>query len=171
MGGWLIFAFLVATAVLAIVSKRLGIAYPIVFVVAGALLGFVPNLPRIELQPDTIFLIVLPIILFGAAWTTDLVELKRNLRPVSLLAIGLVIFTTVTVAAIAHAVIAGMTWPAAFTLGAIIAPTDAIAAESIAEGMAVPRRIVAIMSGESLVNDASSLIVYRFAIAAVVSGA
>src|SRR5581483_9879147 len=132
--------------------------------------GFVPNLPRIELQPDTIFLIVLPVILFGAAWTTDLVELKSNFRPIALLTIGLVIFTTVTVAAIAHAVIAGMTWPAAFTLGAIIAPTDAIAAESIAESMAVPRRIVAIMSGESLVNDASSLIVYRFAIAAGVSG-
>ena len=171
MGGWLIFAFLVATAALALISKRLGIAYPIVFMVAGALLGFVPNLPRIELQPDTIFLIVLPIILFGAAWTTDLVEFKSNFRPIALLTIGLVIFTTVTVAGIAHAVIPGMTWPAAFTLGAIIAPTDAIAAESIAESMAVPRRIVAIMSGESLVNDASSLIVYRFAIAAGVSGA
>jgi len=170
VGGWLIFAFLVATAVLALISKRLRVAYPIVFVVAGALLGFVPNLPVIALQPDLIFLIVLPVVLFGAAWTTDLVELRRNLRPITLLTIGLVIFTTVMVAGIAHAMIAGMPWPAAFTLGAIIAPTDAIAAESIAEGMSVPRRIVAIISGESLVNDASSLIVYRFAVATGITG-
>jgi len=170
MTGWLVFAFLVATAALALISKRLRIAYPIVFVVAGALLGFVPNLPRIELQPELIFLIVLPIVLFSEAWTTDLAEFRRNLRPIGFLAIGLVVFTTVMVAAIAHTVIAGMSWVAALTLGAIVAPTDAIAAESISEEMAMPKRIVTIVSGESLVNDASALIIYRFAIAAGLSG-
>lgn len=167
----MIFAFLVATAALALIAKRTGIAYPIVFVVAGALLGFVPNLPRIELQPDTIFLIVLPVVLFASGWNTDLSEFKRNLRPIGLLAIGLVVFTTVMVAAIAHAVIPGMNWAVALTLGAIVAPTDAIAAESIADGLAVQRRVITVISGESLVNDASALIVYRFAIAAVLSGA
>ena len=171
MAGWSIFAFLVATAALALVSKRTGVAYPIVFVVAGTLLGFIPNLPRIELQPDQIFLIVLPVVLFAAGWTTDLNEFKRNLRPIGLLAIGLVVFTTVMVAAIAHAVIPGMSWAVALTLGAIVAPTDAIAAESIADGLLVQRRVIAVISGESLVNDASALIVYRFAIAAAVSGA
>src|SRR5579884_843337 len=121
MEAWLIFAFLIATAALALLAKRSGVAYPIVFVVAGALLGFIPNLPNIELQPNTIFLIVLPVVLFSAAWTTDLAEFKRNLRPIGLLAIGLVVFTTVMVAAIAHSVIPGMSWAAALTLGAIVA--------------------------------------------------
>jgi Na+/H+ antiporter len=169
-GGWLIFAFLVATAVLAVASKRMRVAYPIVFVVAGAALGFVPNLPQIELRPDVIFLVVLPVFLFGAAWATDWTDFKRNARALGLLTIGLVGFTTAMVAAIAHAVIHGITWPAAFTLGAIIAPTDAIAAEAIAEGVALPRRILTIISGEALVNDASALIVYRFAVAAALSG-
>lgn len=170
MEGWLIFAFLVATAAFALLSKKIRTPYPIVFVVAGALLGFIPNLPPIELQPNLIFLIVLPIVLFGEAWTTDLPEFRRNLRPISLLAVGLVVFTTVMVAAIAHAVIAGLSWAGALVLGAILAPTDAIAAESVGEEVALPRRILTIVSGESLVNDASSLIVYRFAIAAAMSG-
>jgi Na+/H+ antiporter len=168
--GWLILGFLVVTTVLAVWSKRLGVAYPIVFVIGGALLGFVPNLPQIVLRPELVFLIVLPVLLGADAYTTDLFEFKRNLRPITLLAIGLVAFTTVMVAAIAHGVIADITWPAAFTLGAIIAPTDAIAAEAISEEIPFPRRIVTVISGESLVNDASALIIYRFAIAAAVSG-
>ncbi len=168
--GWPIFGFLVATAALAVLSKRINVAYPIVFVVAGALLGFIPNLPSVELQPDTIFLIVLPIFLFSGGWTTDWYEFKRNLRPIGLAAIGLVVFTTVMVAAIAHEVIAGITWPAAYVLGAIVAPTDAIAAEVIADSVSLPRRIMTIISGESLVNDASALIVYRFAIVAAITG-
>ena len=168
--GWPIFAFLVATAALAIFSKRINVAYPIVFVVAGALLGFVPDLPAIQLQPDTIFLIVLPIFLFSGGWSTDWYEFKRNLRPIGLAAIGLVIFTTVMVAAIAHAVITGISWPVAYVLGAIVAPTDAIAAEVIADSISLPRRIMTIISGESLVNDASALIVYRFAIGTALTG-
>ena len=168
--GWPIFGFLVATAALAILSKRVNVAYPIVFVVAGALLGFIPNLPNIQLQPDTVFLIVLPIILFSGGWSTDWYEFKRNLRPIGLAAIGLVVFTTVMVAGIAHAVITGMSWPAAFVLGAIVAPTDAIAAEVIADSISLPRRIMTIVSGESLVNDASALIVYRFAIGTALTG-
>ncbi|MBV8601908.1 MAG: Na+/H+ antiporter [Candidatus Eremiobacteraeota bacterium] len=170
LGGWLIFGFLVATAVLAVLSKRLGVAYPIVFVVAGSLLGFVPNLPAIQLDPDLIFLIVLPIFLFGAGWTTDWSDFKRNRRPIGLLAVGLVVFTTCVVAALAHGVIPGMAWPAAFALGAIVAPTDSIAAEAIADGIAFPRRLLTIITGESLVNDAAALTIYQFAIAAAVTG-
>ena len=169
--GWLVFEFLVATVVLAILSRRTGIAYPIVFVVAGAIMGFIPNLPDVELQPETVFLIVLPILLMSAAWTTDFNEFRKNLRPISLLALGLVVFTTAMVAAIAHAVVDGISWPACFALGAIIAPTDSIAAESIAESVALPRRVMTVLSGESLVNDASALIIYRFALAAALGGA
>lgn len=169
-GGWYIFSFLVVTAILAVLSKRLNIAYPIVFVVGGSVLGFIPDLPPIELRPELVFLIVLPVFLYGAGWSTDWNEFKSNARPIGLLAIGLVVFTTAIVAVIAHAVIPGISWPAAFALGAIIAPTDSIAAEAIAEGLSVPRRIVAIVSGESLVNDASALTIYRFAVAAAVVG-
>lgn len=168
--GWLICAFLVVTVALAVLSKRTRIAYPIVFVVAGAILGFVPNLPNVELRPDLIFLIVLPVLLMSAAWTTDFNVFRQNLRPIGLLAIGLVVFTTVMVAALAHYLIAGITWPAAFVLGAIIAPTDSIAAETIAEGVSLPGRLLAIISGESLINDASALIIYRFAILAALTG-
>jgi len=170
-GGWLIFGFLVATALLAVLSKRVNVAYPIVFVVAGALLGFIPGLPPVQLKPDLIFLLVLPPLLAGAGWTTDWNEFRANLRPIGLLAIGLVIFTTFAVALIAHALVTGMSWPAAFALGAIVAPTDSIAAEAMSGQVTLPRRVLAIVSGESLVNDASALIVYRFAIAAAVAGA
>jgi monovalent cation/hydrogen antiporter len=170
MNGWPIFAFLVVTATLAVFSKRIGVAYPIVFVVAGALLGFVPHLPKIELQPDIIFLIVLPILLFSGGWSTDWNEFKKNKRPIGLAAIGLVVFTTAMVAVIGHAVIDGISWPAAFALGAIVAPTDAIAAEVIADELSIPRRILVIISGESLVNDASALIIYRFAVVAAITG-
>ena len=168
--GWLVLGFLFVTIALAVIARRTGIAYPIVFVVAGAILGFVPNLPDVQLRPELIFLIVLPVLLTSDAWMTDFNEFKQNLRPIGLLAIGLVVFTTVMVAAIAHAVIPDIGWPAAFMLGAIIAPTDAIAAESISQGVALPRRVMTIISGESLVNDASALIIYRFAVAAAVTG-
>lgn len=168
--GWLIVAFLFVTVLLVVISRRTGIAYPIVFVVAGAILGFIPDLPDVQLRPELIFVIVLPVLLMSDAWSTDFNEFRQNLRPIGLLAIGLVVFSTVMVAGIAHAVILGISWPAAFMLGAIIAPTDAIAAESISESMSFPRRVMVVISGESLINDASSLIIYRFAVAAALTG-
>jgi CPA1 family monovalent cation:H+ antiporter len=112
----------------------------------------------------------LPPLLFSAGWSTDWIEFKRNRRPIVSLAIGLVIVTTVVVAVVAHAMMPYLSWPLAFVLGAIVAPPDAIAAQSVLERLAVPRRMAAILSGESLVNDASALVFYRFAVAAVLSG-
>jgi len=166
----LILSLLVVVVALAIVAPYLKIPYPILLVFGGLLLGFVPGLPQFTLNPDLIFLLFLPPLLYSSAWTTSWRDFHANLRPISLLAIGLVLFTTILVAIVAHAIVPGLPWAAAFVLGAIISPTDAVAATSIAQRLGVPRRIVTIIEGESLVNDASGLVVYQFAIAAVVTG-
>ena len=160
---------LLAVAVLALVARRLNIPYPILFVVGGFLLGLIPELPRIRLEPELVFLFVLPPLLFPAALSTSWRDFRANLRPISLLAIGLVLFTTVAVAYLAHYFM-GLPLAAGFVLGAIISPPDAIAASAIAERLKVPRRIVTILEGESLVNDATALVAYRFAVAAVADG-
>lgn len=153
----------------AIIAKRIAIPYPVAFVVGGIALAFVPNVPRTRVDPNLIFLLVLPPLLHAGGWYTDVAEFKRNLRPISLLAIGLVLFSTVIVAVIAHAMM-GLVWPMVFTLGAIVSPPDAVAAESIFERLAVPRRVAAILSGEGLLNDATALVVYRFAVIAALTG-
>ena len=160
---------LLAVAVLALTARRLTIPYPILFVIGGLLIGLVPKLPQVRLDPDLIFLFVLPPLLFPAALFTSWRDFRMNLRPISLLAIGLVLFTTVAVAWLAHAFM-GLPLAAGFVLGAIISPPDAIAATAIADRLKVPRRIVTILEGESLVNDATALVAYRFAVAAVATG-
>ncbi len=154
----------------AIVARRLRIPYPIAFVAIGLAFALIPGMPQRELNPQLLFLVVLPPLLFSGGWTTDWYEFKRNFGAISTLAVGLVIFTTVVVAVLAHQ-LAGFDWATAFILGAIVSPPDAVAAESIFERMAVPRRIVAIVTGEALVNDGTALVLYRFAVAAAVSGA
>ena len=158
-----------AVIALAVLAKRSGVPYPIAFVLGGIALAFVPNLPHPHLDPNLIFLIVLPPLLYGGGWTTDWFAFRANVRPIGLLAFGLVLFTTLVVGVIAHA-IAGLDWPMAFTLGAIVSPPDAVAAEAIFERMSVPRRVVTILTGEGLVNDATALVLYRVALAAAVSG-
>ena len=165
-----IFWLVIVVALLSLLSTRLNVPYPIVMVVGGALLALLPHTPRIVLQPDLIFILILPILLYAGGWDTDWRDFRFNLRPILLLAIGCVAFTTVVVAAVAHALFPALTWPAAFVLGAIVAPTDAVASTAIMGRMSVPRRIVSIIDGESLVNDASSLVILRFAIAAVIAG-
>src|SRR5712671_355293 len=160
---------LLAVAVLALVARKLTIPYPILFVIGGLLLGLIPKLPKVRLDPDLVFLFVLPPLLFPAALFTSWRDFRANLRAISLLAIGLVLFTTVAVAFLAHYFM-NLPLAAGFVLGAIISPPDAIAATAIAERLKVPRRIVTILEGESLVNDATALVAYRFAIAAVVTG-
>jgi Na+/H+ antiporter len=162
--------FLAATA-LAIAARRIGIPYPILLVLGGLALGFVPGLPRIELEPDIVFLLFLPPILFGAGYFTSIRDFKANLRAIGLLSVGLVLTTIVVVAVVAHGLIPGLGWPAAFALGAIVAPPDAVAATAIFQRLGVPRRVVTILEGESLVNDATALVAYRFAIAAAMTGA
>src|SRR6266480_4392021 len=148
---------LLAVAVLALLARRLHIPYPILFVIGGLLLGLVPSLPRVRLDPELIFLCFLPPLLFPAALFTSWRDFRANLRPISLLAVGLVLFTTVTVAFLAHYFIHDLPLAAGFVLGAIISPPDAIAASAIAERLSVPRRIITILEGESLVNDATAL--------------
>ncbi|MBV8722477.1 MAG: Na+/H+ antiporter [Candidatus Eremiobacteraeota bacterium] len=162
--------FLAAVVFLTVVARRFRIPYPIAFVIGGVALAFSRHLPRPHLEPDLILLLILPPLLYSAAWTTDALELRRNIRPISLLAIGLVIFTTAAVAAFAHYLL-GFGWPLAFTLGAIVSPPDAVAAEAIFDEIAIPRRVAAVISGECLFNDATALVLYRFALAAAVTGA
>ncbi|HEY1976804.1 MAG TPA: Na+/H+ antiporter [Candidatus Baltobacteraceae bacterium] len=162
--------FLVAVVILTLIARRLRIPYPIAFVVGGIALAFSRNLPRPHIEPDLILLLILPPLLYSAAWSTDAWDLRRNIRPIALLAIGLVLFTTVAVAAFAHFFV-GFGWPLAFTLGAIVSPPDAVAAEAIFSELAIPRRIAAIITGECLFNDATALVLYRFALAAAVTGA
>ena len=162
---------LLAATALAIAARRIGIPYPILLVLGGLALGFVPGLPRIELEPDIVFLLFLPPILFGAGYFTSIRDFKANLRAIGLLSVGLVLTTIVIVAVVAHALIPDLGWPAAFALGAIVAPPDAVAATAIFQRLGVPRRVVTILEGESLVNDATALVAYRFAIAAAMTGA
>jgi len=160
---------LLTVAVLAMLARKLHIPYPILFVIGGLLLGWIPGLPNVTLNPDLVFLFCLPPLLFPAALFTSWRDFRANIRPISLLAIGLVLFTTVTVAYLAHYF---MHLPLAigFVLGAIISPPDVIAATAIAERLKVPRRIVTILEGESLINDATALVAYRFALTAVATG-
>jgi CPA1 family monovalent cation:H+ antiporter len=160
---------LLAVGVLALLARKLTIPYPILFVVGGLLLGLIPELPKVRLNPDLIFLFVLPPLLFPAALFTSWRDFRANLRPIALLAIGLVLFTTTAVAWLANYFM-NLPMAAGFVLGAIISPPDAIAATAIANKLRIPRRIVTILEGESLVNDATALVAYRFAVAAVVTG-
>jgi Na+/H+ antiporter len=166
----LILGLLIAVAALVTIARRLGIAYPIFLVIGGLLLGLVPGIPRIEIDPDLIFLVVLPPLLYIAAFFTPVTSLRANLGIIGSLAIGLVIATALAAAAVARALI-GMTWPVALALGAIVAPPDEIAATAIAARLGVPRRIGTILEGESLLNDATALTIYSVAIAAAVGGA
>jgi Na+/H+ antiporter len=164
-----ILVLLVAVAVLATLANKIYVPYPILLVLGGLVLGFVPKLPRVELEPDVVFLLFLPPLLYVSAIFTSWRDFRANIRAISLLAVGLVLMTTCVVAAVAHWVV-GLPWAAAFVLGAIVSPTDAIAATSVAQRLGVPRRIVTILEGESLVNDATGIVAYRIAVTAVAAG-
>lgn len=164
----LILALLIAVAALVTIARRLGIAYPIFLVIGGLALGLVPGTPRVEVDPDLIFLFILPPLLYIAAFFTPLRSLRANLGTIGSLAVGLVVVSALAVAAAIHALIPGVPWAAAIALGAIVAPPDAIAAAAVASRLAVPRRIVSVLEGESLLNDATALTIYSIAIAVAV---
>lgn len=159
----------ISVAGLNALAHWLSVPYPILLVLGGLALGFVPGVPDVELDPDLVLVLFLPPLLYSAAFFTDLRSLRDNARPLSLTAIGLVLLTTVVVAVLAHEVI-GMTWAVAFALGAIVSPTDPVAATAIMRRVGAPRRIVNMVEGESLFNDASALVAYRVAVAAAVGG-
>ena len=162
-------ALLVSAAALLILAGPLRIPYPILLVLGGLLLGFAPGVPEVTMPPEVVLIGILPPLLYVSAFFTGLRELRQNLRPISLLAIGLVIMTTAGVAAVAHRV-ADLPWAEAFILGAVVSPTDPIAATAIGRRFGVPRRLIDIIEGESLVNDGTALVLLRTAIVAAVTG-
>ncbi len=166
----LLFGLLTTIVVVAVIAKRFAIPYPIAFVIGGSVLAFVPSLPTLQLNPELVFLIFLPPLLYSGGWLTDWKMFRDNARPIGLLAIGLVAVTTGAVAIVAHALVPNLPWASAFVLGAIVSPPDAVAAGAVFERFSVPRRIVAILDGEGLVNDAMALVIYRFAVAAALTG-
>jgi Na+/H+ antiporter len=155
-----------AAALLAQLARVLKVPYPILLVVGGLALGFVPGLPVVQIAPEVIFVIFLPPLLNAAAFFSSPLDLRAHLRPIILLAIGLVLLTTVAVAAVAHFVV-GLAWAPAFVLGAILAPTDPVAAEAIFRRLGVPERVGTVVGGESLINDGTGLAAFRVALAAV----
>jgi monovalent cation/hydrogen antiporter len=161
---------LLFVVVFAALARKLETPYPIVLVIAGLLLSFVPGIPKISLNPDLIFLVVLPPLLYSAAWLTSWREFKFNLVSILMLAFGLVSFTVAAVAGTAAWVFKGFDWRLGFVLGAVVATTDAIAASSIAKRVGLPQGIVDVLEGESLANDATGLLALEFGIALVVSG-
>jgi monovalent cation/hydrogen antiporter len=166
----LVISLLFGIAMLTMLSAKLKISYPILLVISGLLISLIPGTPVIALAPDLVFLIFLPPLLYAAAWNTSWKDFWKLKRPISLLSFGLVIFTSAAVAIVSHSIIPDFSLALGFLLGGIISPPDAIAATSVLQGLKVPKRVTTILEGESLVNDASSLIVFRFALAAIITG-
>src|SRR5205814_9618422 len=164
----LIAGLLVAVAGLSAVARYLSIPYPIVLVIGGALFGLIPGMPEVKLNPDVVLVVFLPPLLYGAAFFANFGDMRANLRSLSLSSIGLVLFTMTLVAVVAHRLIDGMSWAAAFSLGAIVSPTDPLAGGSIMRRLGLPRRVVSAVEGEGLFNDATALVAYKVAVAAVV---
>ena len=166
----LLLVLMVAVGGLSVLAGTIRVPYPILLVLGGLVLGFLPGVPPAELPPDLVLVLFLPPLLYQAAFFSSPRDLRADARAITLLAVGLVLATMSAVAAAAHTVVGGLPWAAAFTLGAIVAPTDPLAATAIARRLGVPRRLVTVLEGESLVNDASALVAYRLAVAAVVAG-
>jgi monovalent cation/hydrogen antiporter len=166
----LLLALLAVLAALLIAAPKFRVPYPIFLVLGGLALGFVPGMPTITLPPEVVLVAVLPPLLYLSAYRTSLRDLRANAAAIFILAIGLVVATTVSVALVAHALVDDMSWSAAFALGAVVAPTDAIAATAIMRRLGVPRRLVSIIESESLVNDGTALVLFRVAVVAAVAG-
>src|SRR5271155_4219824 len=165
-----ILLLLVLVAFFAVMANRLKVPYPIVLVIAGLVISFFPRMPRVPLDPNVVFVIFLPPLLYSSAWSASLREFKRNAVVIGLLAVGLVAFTVWGVAEFSDRFITALDWKAGFLLGAVVATTDAIAATSIAKSIGLPRRIVDILEGESLLNDATGLLALEIGIAIMVRG-
>jgi CPA1 family monovalent cation:H+ antiporter len=155
---------------LALLARRLGVPYAVVLVVGGMVLALLPNAPAVPLPPDLALAFFLPPLLQASAFRTDWRGFRANLRPILLLAVGCVLFTALCIGAVAKLLVPDLPWAAAIALGAIVAPPDAVAAAAVLQRLRLPRRIVTVLEGESLINDATALILYRFAVAAIAIG-
>jgi Na+/H+ antiporter len=164
-----IIALFVSVAGLNAIARWLSVPYPIPLVLGGLVLGLLPGMPEIELEPDLVLVIFLPPLLYAAAFFADLRALRADIRAISMASVGLVLLTMAAVAVVAHEVI-GLSWPMSFALGAIVSPTDPVAATAIMRQLGAPRRLVNFIEGESLVNDATALVAYRVAVSAAVGG-
>jgi Na+/H+ antiporter len=160
---------LVVVAAVALAARRLRLPPAILLVIVGVVLALVPGLPRVELVPELVLMLVLPPLIYSSGVAMSWKEFRFNLRPITLLAVGCVVFTTLAVASLSHWLL-GLPWPSGFVLGAIVSPPDAVAPLAIARRLSLPRRLVVILEGEGLANDATALILYRFAVAAVSTG-
>ncbi len=166
----LLVGLLIVTIPIVALAKRVNVSYPIVLVLAGLVLGFVPGLPHIQLNPDLVLLLFLPPLLYWEAITAPTDVMLENAGQIGVLAVGLVIATTGAVAVAAHALIPGVSWPVAFVFGAIVSPTDELAAVPVLERFRLPRHIIAIAEGESLLNDATALVIYATALIVATTG-
>jgi CPA1 family monovalent cation:H+ antiporter len=164
-----IFIMAILISLTAIANKR-KLPYPVLLVAAGLIIGFVPGLPELAMDPHVIFVIIIPPLLYDAASKTSWHEFRASIRPISALAITLVFFTTVTVAVAAYYMIPGFSWPLAFLLGVVVSPPDAVVASGMIKRLGLNKKVITILDGESLLNDATALIVYRFAVIAVSTG-
>ncbi|HEX2312166.1 MAG TPA: Na+/H+ antiporter [Thermomonospora sp.] len=162
---WLLAVPVTALGVAAL-ARRSGVSAPLALVVAGLLAAVVPGVPEFDLDPEFVLFVFLPPLLFSAAWESSLPNLRENARPIGYLSVGLVLFTTLAVGYVAHLIVPGLPLAAAFVLGAIVAPPDAVAAVSVAKRLGLPRRVVTVLVGESLFNDATALTAFRVAVAA-----
>jgi monovalent cation/hydrogen antiporter len=162
----LVLALLVAVAALAPLARVLRMPYPIVLVLGGLILALLPFVPDIPLAPDLVFLLFLPPLIYSAAYSTSIRDFRGLLRSILSLSVGLVLATTIAVAVLVHALMPELGWPAAFVFGAIVSPPDAVAAAAVFRGLGVPSKIVTLLEGESLINDATALVIYRAALAA-----
>lgn len=165
----IVFLFALVAA-LVLLARKLALPYPVVLVLAGLVMSFVPHLPKVKLDPNIVFFFFLPALIYPAALFTSWRDFRRNLRSILRLAIGLVLFTTVTIACVVHWLIPTLPWAAAFALGAIVSPPDAVAATSVIRRLSVPHQIESLLEGESLVNDATALVALQFAVAALMTG-
>src|ERR1051326_4027109 len=162
----LVLALLVAVVVVTTLAPALRVSAPVLLVLGGLLLALIPQVPDVVLAPELAFLLFLPPLLYSAAFDTSLRDLRVHLRPILSLAIGLVLATIGAVALVVHALLPELGWPLAFALGAIVSPPDAVAAVAVFRGLGVPRRLVTLLEGESLFNDATALVAYQMALAA-----
>jgi len=166
----LIVGLLVGVAGLSALARMIGVPYPIVLVIGGVAFGFIPGLPKFELDPDVVLLVFLPPLVYAAAFFADFRSIRGNLRAITMSSIGLVLVTMVAVAVVAHALVPGLPWAAAFALGAVVSPTDPLAGATIMRNLGVPARLVSGIENEGLFNDATALVAYRVAVAAAIGG-
>jgi Na+/H+ antiporter len=172
MENYTIIIFILAIVIgLSAFADKSRIPYPILLVIVGIAIGFIPTMAEIEINPEIIFLIFLPPLLYDASFNISPKHFKNNLSTISTLAIPLVFLTTFWIAVVAHYMIPGMTWPLSFVLGAILSATDAVAAVNVTKGLGIPEKTITILEGESLINDASALVAYRFAVATAMGSA